>query len=632
MNNIFLKNLAALSQKNPELVKKLQSFIPTDLPQLVQKNGTYNILYKGKLIHNHLDPLGEANEIFSKAENSPISIHLIYGIGLGYLFQLTCQNSKGTVILYEPDLNILWLACTLVDFSDQILKSNVLITTTFENFEAILYKKSGIKNNTVLLSLPSQRDLDLKGFEDFVKNLKILIGAFALDLKFTQQKFYPSLKMLLQNVPNLIKEIPLAKFKDAYKGKTAVVVSAGPTLDKNIETLKKYRDRYILFTVGTAVKTLYANNIKPDFLCIIETYNSSKQVEGLDLKDVYFITEPYANPALRNFQYKRIFSHISSNNPINQFWSEIIDEKINDYLSKGTVSYTALNSARILGCSKIILVGQDLAYVSGQCYSKDSAYKDLFCEFNKETNNWEIKAKDFEEFSKAISTSPNPTVRANVAKQRLQNLNSSLYYVKGINGDMIPTESVYATFIRPLQDFTLQFNNIEYINTSLVGAQIDGFKNLSLEEALKDSDPIKNIELHTDFEYDKPKILNNLKNRKQELQSIKTQIEEGQRLSKGLNNDIKRYNNTNKEVLKTLKKLTLNYMTLIGDCAKKSKIFDSIIVADKINLDYEMKIIQEFNIETITNIHKKLAIFYENTENKIKEIERLINESINSAS
>ena len=46
MNNIFLKNLEALSKKNLELCKRLQAFIPSELPKLVQTNGAYNILYK----------------------------------------------------------------------------------------------------------------------------------------------------------------------------------------------------------------------------------------------------------------------------------------------------------------------------------------------------------------------------------------------------------------------------------------------------------------------------------------------------------------------------------------------------------------------------------------------------------
>lgn len=632
MNNIFLKNLDALNKKNSKLAEVLQSYIPTDIPQLVQNNGAYNILYKGKLVHNEQNPLAEANEIFLRAENTPVSIHVVYGLGLGYLFQFTSLNSKGAVVLYEPDLNILWLAFTLVDFSNDILKSNVFICTNLEEVSEAIYKKSNTKNTPVLLSLPSQREYDLAGFENLVRKLNEIVGAYALDLKYTQQKFYPSLKMLIMNLSSLLNEIPLAHFKDVYKGKTAVVVSAGPTLDRNIEFLKKYRERFVLFTVGTAVKTLYANNIKPDFLCIIETYNSARQVEGLDLEDVNFVTEPYANPTLRRFKFKNIFSHISSNNPINQFWANICDENDEEYLSKGTVSYTALNCARLLGCSKIILVGQDLAYIEGQCYSKDSAYKDLSCEYNKETQKWEITAKDFEKFSLAISASQDPEVRSKVAQARLNNLNKSLYYVKGINGDMIPTESVYATFIKPLEEYVERFNDCKYINTSLVGAQIDGFENLSFEEAILDSEPVGNIDLDINIKPNKELILNNLKSKLEELKKALPILEEGKRISKNINNDLARYRNVNSDILKTLKKLSLNYISLSEDFSKKSEMFKFIITAEKIDLDYEMKMLQDFNIENVTRMNEKMSLFYKNALIRIGDIERLINESINTAS
>ena len=632
LNNIFIKNLTALIQKNPKLVEKLQSFVPDELPKLVQENGTYNVLYKNNLLHNQQNPLAEANEIFKSAENTPVSIHLIYGLGLGYLFQVASSNSKGTVILLETDLNILWFAFTLVDFSNDILKQNVYIASTPDEAYEAIYKKSGMKNAPQLLSTPAQRNLNQKNFDELVIKLKEIIGSFSLDLKFTQEKFYPSLKMLIQNIPFLLKENPLATFKDTYKGKTAVIVSAGPTLDRNIETLKKHRGKYVLITVGTAVKTLYKYNIKPDFLCIIETYNSSKQIDGLDLTGVNFITEPYSNPALRNFEYQNIYSHISANNPINAFWTEVSGIDSQEYLSKGTVSYTALNSARILGFSKIILVGQDLAYIEGQCYSKDSIYKDLSCEFNKEKNKWEIVAKDYEKFKNAISASEENRLKEYAAKRRLENLNASLYYVKGINGDMVPTEAVYATFIRPLQEFTEKFNDIKYINTSLVGAQIDGFENLSLEEALKDSEVIENLNLSSSFEINKEDTINNLKNKLNELKSSLAMIKEGQRLSKNINNDIKRYRTINQDILKTLKNLSLNYINLSNSFAEKSKLFNFIITADKINLDYEMKMLIDFSTENVAKINDLLSSFYNNAEKRILEIEVLINESINSAS
>lgn len=617
MNNIFQKNISALAVKNHKLALLLQAHIPTDVPQLVNTNG-YNLIYRGKYIHSPQNPLAEAQEIFSYAKNEPVSIHLVYGLGLGYLFQVTSLNSNGTVILYEPDLNILKIVLTFVDFSNDFLKPNIFVCTNYDEVAYAIHQKSGMENTPEMLTLPTQ--MESEGFEELVKRLKDTIGAYSLDLKYTKEKFYPSLKMLLKNLSKLYEEAPLARFKDAYKGKTAVLVSAGPTLDRNIETLKKYRDKFILFTVGTALKTLVANGIKPDFLSIIETYDSSKQLVGVDLKDVYFITEPYSNPVLRNFEYKRRFSHIASNVPVNQFWSEVCGENIDEYFSKGTVSYTLLNSARILGCSKIILVGQDLAYIGGQCYSKDSAYKDLVCEKNPETERWEIMAKDFEAFADAISNSPDLEKRKQAAQRRLINLNNSLHFVKGITGEMIPTEAVYAAFVGPIQEFAQKFNDRVYINTSLVGAQLEGFENMSLEDALNGSEAVGDLTLNGSFEYNKDLISANLNQKFDELKTALSLIEEGRRYAKALKNDLKRYRSATVEVLKALKKLSENYISLSADFTEKSKLFDFITIADRIDLDYEMKMVQKFDVETVTNICDKISKYYDNAEKRINEL------------
>ena len=98
-----------------------------------------------------------------------------------------------------------------------------------------------------------------------------------------------------------------------------------------------------------------------------------------------------------------------------------------------------------------------------------------------------------------------------------------MYTVKSIQGGTLPTESVYATFIRPLSEFTQLFNDRKYINTSLVGAQIDGFENMSLEEALKDTERIENLDLSVSFEYKKEEIW---KIFKQKIEELKDEIKE----------------------------------------------------------------------------------------------------------
>ena len=624
MNNIFEKNINALSIKNSELAKKIVAHNITDVPKLVQENGFYNLFYKNTYLHNLQNPLQEAQEIFAMAENEPIAIHFIYGMGLGYLFQVAAINSKGTVILYEPDLNILKIAFTLVDFSKDILKSNVFIADTLEKCNDCIHQISNAKNTPLLLSTNSYRQLDESGFNNLVKELQSIVGSFILDLKYTKEKFYTLAVNTINNIPSLIKDIPLAEFKDRFIGKTAVIVSAGPTLDRNIETIKKYRDKIVLFVVGTAAKTIFKHDIKPDFVCIIESYDCSKQLENLDLSEINFITEPYSNKNFRTFNFKNTYLHISSNLPVNSLWSNIANIKINEYISKGTVSYMALNCARILGCKKLVLVGQDLAYLEGQCYSKDSAYKDLECRFNKNLNKWEIVARNFDEFCASLANVNDYEKAKEVALKRLANLNNSLYLVKGIKGDMIPTESVYAAFIRPLTEYTKMFDDRIYINTSMVGAQIDGFKNMQLEDALSDAETIEDRSLVSEFKYDLDCIKNNLSSMALELDVGISKLEEGQKYLKSLKNDIARYKNVTVEVLKSLKKLSVNYLDVSYTYTKQSNLFDYITTSERINLDYEMKMTKELNYQSVSNIAQKLFIYYDNSSKRAVAVKRLL--------
>ena len=624
--NLLEKNLTALANKDRELAERIAKHIVSDVPQLVNENGFYNLVYKNTYLHNRQNPLAEAKEIFSMAANSPVAIHLVYGLGLGYLFQVASANSAGTVILYEPDLNILKIAFSLVDFSNDILKNNVFISDNLEKTGEYIYKKSNTKNTPLMLTTPAYRDMNTQKFNEMVETLQRMIGRYNLDLKYTQQKFFPIARTIIQNIPNLIKEPPLSSIKDFYKGQTAVVVSAGPTLDRNIETIKKYRDNIVLIVVGTAMKTLAKHGITPDFLCIIETYDSSKQIEGLDLSEVNFVTEPFSNINLRKFKFKQIYSHISDNMPVNSFWSNIINENTEEYLSKGTVSYTALNVARILGCSKIVMVGQDLAYIEGQCYSKDSAYKDLECRFNKENNRWEITAKDFDSFADSLSNYPEREKRLEAARTRLKNLNNSLYYVKSIKGGQIPTESVYAAFIKPLSEFAQKFNDREFINTSLKGAQIDGYKNMPLEEALKDTKPISNRNIISDYKFDIADIKNKLKQETVRLKNILEEVKNGQKSVKNLNNDFKRYKNATVEVLKDLKKVSGIFLKL--STTYTNTLFDFITAKDRIELDYAMKMSKSFEPENLETLITKFAAYFDNAEIAINSINARINKAI----
>ena len=155
-------------------------------------------------------------------------------------------------------------------------------------------------------------------------------------------------------------------------------------------------------------------------------------------------------------------------------------------------------------------------------------------------------------------------------------------------------------------------------------------KNLEQISVLEYFKFIKSLQIV--FEYDKNRIFKNLQEKIKELKLVEPYINEGKKFAKNLNNDIKRYRSINADILKTLKKISTNYLVISSELTNKSKILDFIVIADKIDLDYEMKMMRELTVDSVLNLNQKMIKFYENIEKRIQEIERLANESINTTS
>ena len=124
MNKVAEKNLAFI--QDSVLKKEFENYVYEVEPKLAMTNG-YNLSYKDVLLHNEESPIAESAGIFSNTKNESNVIHIVYGIGLGYLFQIVAKESKGQVILYEPNKDILYTAFSYVDFSNELGKANVKV-------------------------------------------------------------------------------------------------------------------------------------------------------------------------------------------------------------------------------------------------------------------------------------------------------------------------------------------------------------------------------------------------------------------------------------------------------------------------------------------------------------------------
>jgi len=433
---------------------------------------------------------------------------------------------------------------------------------------------------------------------------------------------------MLRNLPYTFEETPLNELKDIYKGKTALIVSAGPTLDLNIETIKRNRDKVVIFCVGTAIKALIKNGITPDFLNMIEVNDCSGQLDGLDLSNVNLILEPYTNTAIHKLKTKNKFSFPTSSSHANVCWAKITGVDTSPYTAKGSVSYEALFSAKILGFTRIILVGQDLAYVNNQCYSKDSAYSELAYETNPETNKIEVKIKDYQNYIDSLM--PKGIVGKteedykDFADYKLNNLNDTMYYVDGVTGEKLPTQGGYATFIEHFREFASIYSDLELMNSSMIGANIAGFKNIPLLEALAFVAPLeKNPDLKSkSFSYDREQALNNLNKEQELLKKILKEFESAFGYIYKYEREYTRIKTISQETNKYFKLLLNLYNKIDTEYQNDSPIYRGISFSEDIELKYLLKNSEIVDAEHIQNFFEQMKIYYE--KNKIK-LENIIN-------
>ena len=481
MQNLLEKNLKLISRYNAGLAEKIRNCNNFEANYEINpaKSGD-SILYKNNIpVDDPMDPVWNALECYSKLEFKSIrSITVLLGIGLGYTFKEFAKRFEGKIIIYEPNLEFLRIVFEFVDFSEELSKKNILVAHTHDDLKEaykILFFKGYDFN-----FLPSNYYLneDNKNLQELKIKINNNHGLFEQNYNNLWNRNYLWTTLLFANIPHIINSQDMHILKDKFKNKTAIILSAGPSLDKNIENLKPYRDKVIVFCVGVAFKTAVKHGIIPDFVAVID--NRKEIIDIPEISEVNLIASSNTFEEIFELKPKRFFNHHNKNTPACTWLAKVLGiPDIEDYQTAGTVAINCLYTAKLMGCDKIILIGQDLAYTDNKCYSQNSAHAGFSIsdsktvEFEGETDKTEDILKGQKEF-----------------------LSKDLLYVKGSNGTKLLTRPDYYTFILYFEEIAEQYaSEIKLINATEGGAYLKGYEHITLKEALeKHTDETINVE------------------------------------------------------------------------------------------------------------------------------------------
>ncbi|GEM_PF-4602419 len=364
------------------------------------------------------NPLLEAKHQVGSLPIKPETDYIFFGLGLGYnvkLLEAVCDKATKFVII-ERDLRLIFAALSIVDIST-LLQSNRLLLIgdigpgdTAINFANISMYLAMF--NPQYLELQSSVILHQEYYKQVKREVISSINASIVGLKSSMELAQADIFNRFDNLANYIKSsLNLEPQKYSEKSST-ILVAAGPSLQKNIEVLKK--TNLHICAVGTVVKRLLSESIIPDSIVTMDySIASTKYLE--DLK----IPEGVKWPVL-------IVDARSHKRAADIYKGPVIflpDEKLFQ-LCKGkkptpyqifkpvaTVAHQAFCFLQRLGFANIILCGLDLGNPWGVTHVPGiSTYEEWFGSLNRfntyEMLEWEqilrfrselIKIKDVED-------------------------------------------------------------------------------------------------------------------------------------------------------------------------------------------------------------------------------------------
>ncbi|EAI0646272.1 DUF115 domain-containing protein, partial [Campylobacter jejuni] len=396
---LFNKNIEALSNI---LLKESLKEIKSSKFELILGKDNLDINLKDTSIKNngggynenllYQDSIKELQTMLNTYNDKYLLYPVLYfyGFGNGILFKALLQNKNHQhIVVFEKDIEIIWVMFHILDFSNELQNSRLMILQTssldiefFSNFcsSKPFFQFSRIYFLELMSHYYERFHEDILGLnKKLAENFKNSIVSHGNDPLDALQ----GIEQFVYNLPQMIthpsyKEL-LSKRKNLSD--TAIIVSTGPSLTKQLPLLKKYASKATIFCADSAYPILAKHGIKPDYVCMLERDEIVAECFNNDFgefdKDIVFIVKSVTHPHTIKYLQKnnRVFILVST-------YASFIQYLKLDYFGYFNMGFSVAHMNFLLTIhlkyKNIILIGQDLAYAKdGQTHSQGFIHANL---------------------------------------------------------------------------------------------------------------------------------------------------------------------------------------------------------------------------------------------------------------
>ncbi|EJQ1392870.1 motility associated factor glycosyltransferase family protein [Campylobacter jejuni] len=372
---LFNKNIEALSNI---LLKESLKEIKSSKFELILGKDNLDINLKDTSDNTFLyeNVIDEFNSMLNTYNDKYLLYPVLYfyGFGNGILYKALLQNKNHQhIVVFEKDIEIIWIMFHILDFSHELQNSRLMVLNTnkleIQDYNELCSSKPFFQFSRIyfleLMSHYYERfhedvlELNKKLAENF-KNSIVSHGNDPLDA-------LQGIEQFVYNLPQMITHPSYKELLSKRKGisDTAIIVSTGPSLTKQLPLLKKYANKATIFCADSSYPILAKHGIKPDYVCMLERTEITAEFFNHDFgefdKDIVFVCSGVVHPKAIEYLKGRNRKYLII--PRYLYFPIYIKLKYFDFLyNTPSVAHMSYFLSVLLNHKNIILIGQDLAY------------------------------------------------------------------------------------------------------------------------------------------------------------------------------------------------------------------------------------------------------------------------------
>ncbi|MDD6168817.1 MAG: DUF115 domain-containing protein [Lachnospiraceae bacterium] len=455
LDHLFPGIAKLIKERKEKLLKKEQ----IEIEEEIAFNGETILKVKkeGRILYlaGRRDPAGPAkNQIALLGKIEATAPIFMVGLGnIHYLEELLKATDKSTMVfIYEPCFSIFYKQLQLIDFKE-LFKDRIIVLCiegiNEDGYESLLRPmllgdRCAIMKNFIL---PNYEVICYEQVYKFMRSLDKEATEYQATVNTRLRFSTVKVDNIFHNLNYIrlgykVGELPFVLPRDV----PAIVVSAGPSLNKNIEDLKKAKGRAFIIAVDTAMKPLLNAGIIPDMFAIVDGLKPLNLIELEASKEIPLVTSDDAAKAVLEYHTGKKFFFNQNRKYINHMY-QMNGKELERLQVGGSVATLALSLVCHVGFKTVILVGQDLAYTDNKTHA-DGTFKEKMDTID--TTNFKMVEGNYEE--------------------------------------LVPTDATMNAYKEWMEDF-IEFwrknAELKVINATAGGAKIKGTEILPLSDAIQ---------------------------------------------------------------------------------------------------------------------------------------------------